>query len=240
MSHKVVRRISRPDVEIVRTLGELGVATVHEAMGRRGLMRPYMRPLYPEARLSGPAVTVSCHPGDNLMIHAAIEVCQRGDVLVVAPTSESTDGMFGELLAVSCRTHGIAGLIIDAGVRDAAEITAMQFPVWSKTICAQGTEKASAGSINVPLVCAGALIHPGDAVVADLDGVVVTPRQSATEVARLGEERRAKEEKTRELLARGELGLDFYGLRAKLAELGVRYVESESDAEPESGRAAGR
>jgi len=240
MSHKVVRRISRPDVEIVRTLGELGVATVHEAMGRRGLMRPYMRPLYPEARLSGPAVTVSCHPGDNLMIHAAIEVCQRGDVLVVAPTSESTDGMFGELLAVSCRTHGIAGLIIDAGVRDAAEITAMQFPVWSKTICAQGTVKASAGSINVPLVCAGALIHPGDAVVADLDGVVVTPRQSATEVARLGEERRAKEEKTRELLARGELGLDFYGLRAKLAELGVRYVESESDAEPESGRAAGR
>lgn len=240
MSHKVVRRISRPDVEIVRTLGELGVATVHEAMGRRGLMRPYMRPLYPEARVSGPAVTVSCHPGDNLMIHAAIEVCQRGDVLVVAPTSESTDGMFGELLAVSCRAHGIAGLIIDAGVRDAAEITAMQFPVWSKTICAQGTVKASAGSINVPLVCAGALIHPGDAVVADLDGVVVTPRQSATEVARLGEERRAKEEKTRERLARGELGLDFYGLRAKLAELGVRYVESESDAEPETGRAAGR
>ena len=240
MSHKVVRKISRPDADAVRTLGELGVATVHEALGRRGLMRPYMRPLYPAARLSGPAVTVSCHPGDNLMIHAAVEVCQPGDVLVVAPTSESTDGTFGELLAVSCRAHGIAGLIIDAGIRDAADITTMQFPVWSKTICAQGTVKASAGSVNVPLVCAGALIHPGDAIVADLDGVVVTPRQSAAEVARLGEERRAKEEKTRERLARGELGLDFYGLRAKLAELGVRYVESESDAEPETGHAAGR
>jgi 4-hydroxy-4-methyl-2-oxoglutarate aldolase len=175
-------------------------------------------------------VTVSCHPGDNLMIHAAVEVCQPGDVLVVAPTSESTDGMFGELLAVSCRAHGIAGLIIDAGIRDAADITAMQFPVWSKCICAQGTVKASAGSVNVPLVCAGAWIHPGDAIVADLDGVVVTPRQSASEVARLGEERRAKEEKTRERLARGELGLDFYGLRAKLAELGVRYDDAESAA----------
>ena len=230
MSHKVVRKISRPDADVVRTLGELGVATVHEAMGRRGLMRPYMRPLYPAARLSGPAVTVSCHPGDNLMIHAAIEVCQPADVLVVAPTSESTDGMFGELLAVSCRAHGIAGLIIDAGIRDAADITAMQFSVWSKTICAQGTVKASAGSVNVALVCAGALIHPGDAIVADLDGVVVTPRQSAAEVARLGEERRAKEEKTRERLARGELGLDFYGLRAKLAELGVSYDDAESTA----------
>src|SRR6516164_6590146 len=240
MSHKVVRKISRPEPGVIRTLGELGVATVHEAMGRRGLMRPYMRPLYPEARLSGPAVTVSCHPGDNLMIHAAIEVCQRGDVLVVAPTSESTDGMFGELLATSCRAHGIAGLIIDAGIRDAAEITAMQFPVWSKSIFAQGTVKASAGSVNVANVCAGALVHPGDAVVADLDGVVVTPRLSAAEVARLGEERRAKEEKTRERLARGELGLDFYGLRAKLAELGVHYVESESEEEPETGHAAGR
>jgi len=228
MSHRVVRKISRPEVEVIRTLGELGVATVHEAMGRCGLMRPYMRPLYPAARLSGPAVTVSCHPGDNLMIHAAVEVCQPGDVLVVAPTSESTDGMFGELLAVSCRAHGIAGLIIDAGVRDAVDITAMQFPVWSRTVCAQGTVKASAGSVNVALVCAGAWVHPGDAIVADLDGVVVTPRESAAEVARLGEQRRAKEEKTRERLARGELGVDFYGLRAKLAELGVCYVDDES------------
>ena len=228
MSHRVVRKIPRPEAVVIRTLGELGVATVHEAMGRRGLMRPYMRPLYPAARLSGPAVTVSCHPGDNLMIHAAVEVCQPGDVLVVAPTSESTDGMFGELLAVSCRAHGIAGLIIDAGIRDAADIAAMQFPVWSKCICAQGTVKASAGSVNIPLVCAGALVHPGDAIVADLDGVVVTPRRSAAEVAQLGEERRAKEETTRKRLARGELGLDFYGLRAKLAELGVRYDDAES------------
>jgi 4-hydroxy-4-methyl-2-oxoglutarate aldolase len=174
------------------------------------------------------------------MIHAAVEVCRPGDVLAVAPTSESMDGMFGELLATSCRAHGIAGLIIDAGIRDAAEITAMQFPVWSKSIFAQGTVKASAGSVNVANVCAGALVHPGDAVVADLDGVVVTPRLSAAEVARLGKERCAKEEKTRERLARGELGLDFYGLRAKLAELGVRYVESESEAEPQTGRAAGR
>ena len=232
MSHKVVRRICRPDAEVVRLLGELGVATVHEALGRKGLMRPYMRPLYPTARLAGPAVTVSCHPGDNLMIHAAVEVCQPGDVLVVAPTSESTDGMFGELLAVSCRAHGIAGLVMDAGVRDAADISSMQFPVWSKAVCAQGTVKASAGSVNVPLVCAGAVVNPGDVVVCDLDGVVVVPRESAGELARLGEERRAKEEKTRERLARGELGLDFYGLRAKLAELGVRYVEDD----PAAGR----
>ena len=237
MSHKVVRKISRPEAEVIRTLSELGVATVHEAMGRRGLMRPYMRPLYPAARLSGPAVTVSCHPGDNLMIHAAVEVCQPGDVLVVAPTSESTDGMFGELLAVSCRAHGIAGLIIDAGIRDAADITAMQFPVWAKAISAQGTVKATAGSVNVPVVCAGAIVRPGDVIVADSDGVVVVARETGAEVARLGDERRAKEEKTRERLRNGELGVDFYGLRARLAELGVQYVDEDSEAD---GFAAGR
>ena len=241
MSYKVLRKIDRPDAQVVSVLGDLGVATVHEAQGRVGLMRPYMRPIYPTARVSGPAVTVSCHPGDNLMIHAAIEVCQPGDVLVVAPTSESSDGMFGDLLAVSCRAHGIAGLIIDAGVRDTADLTVMQFPVWSKAVCAQGTVKASAGSVNVPIVCAGALVHPGDVVIGDADGVVVVPRASAAAAARLGEQRRAKEEKTRERLARGELGVDFYGLRAKLAELGVRYVDDASDEEPESGRgAAGR
>ena len=225
MSHLVVRRIKRPETAVVRLLGELGVATVHEAQGRAGLMRPYMRPIYSSAKLTGTAVTVSCQPGDNLMIHAAVEVCQPGDVLVVAPTSESTDGMFGELLGVSCRAHGIVGLIVDAGVRDTADLTVMQFPVWAKCVSAQGTVKASAGSVNVPIVCAGAIVNPGDVVVADADGVVVVPRQTAAEIAKLGEQRRAKEEKTRERLGKGELGVDFYDLRAKLAELGVEYVD---------------
>ncbi len=225
MNHKVVRRIDRPDPETVRLLGELGVATVHEAQGRLGLLRPYMRPIYPSAKVAGPAVTVLCHPGDNLMIHAAIEVCRPGDVLVVATLSDSTDGMFGELLGVSCRAHGVAGLIIDAGVRDTTDLTAMQFPVWAKAVSAQGTVKASAGSVNVPIVCAGASVDPGDAMVGDADGVVVVPRQAAEEIAKLGDQRRAKEEKSRERLSKGELGVDFYGLRAKLKELGVEYVD---------------
>jgi 4-hydroxy-4-methyl-2-oxoglutarate aldolase len=227
MKPRIVRRIARPPAEIVRLLGELGVATVHEAQGRTGLMRPYMRPLYPAARLAAPAVTVSCHPGDNLMIHAALEVCAPDDVLVVAPVSESSDGMFGELLATSCRAHGIAGLVIDAGVRDSADLTAMNFPVWSKAISAQGTVKSSAGSVNIDVVCAGAIVHPGDVIVADHDGVVVVPREHATEVAKLAQQRQAKEERNRERLRAGELGLDMYGLRAKLSELGVEYVESD-------------
>jgi 4-hydroxy-4-methyl-2-oxoglutarate aldolase len=225
MKPSIVRRIARPDPDTVRLLGELGVATVHEAQGRAGLLRPYMRPLYAGARVAAPAVTVLCPPGDNLMIHAALEVCRPGDILVVAPVSESSDGMFGELLAVSCQAHGVVGLVIDAGVRDTADLTAMQFPVWSKAISAQGTVKASAGSVNVPIVCAGATIHPGDVIVGDQDGVVVVPRDASLEVAKLGEQRRAKEEETRERLRAGELGLDFYGLRAKLAELGVEYVD---------------
>jgi 4-hydroxy-4-methyl-2-oxoglutarate aldolase len=221
----VVRCIPRPPTEAVRTLAALGVATVHEAQGRRGLARPTLRPIYPGARIAGPAVTVSSPPGDNLMVHASIEVCQPGDVLVVTTTSDSTDGMFGELLAVSAQAHGIIGLVIEAGVRDTAALAAMRFPVWAKAISAQGTVKATAGSVNVPVVCAGALIHPGDVIVADDDGVVVVGYESAPEVARLGQERLAKEEKTRERLRRGELGLDFYGLRKKLEELGVEYVE---------------
>jgi 4-hydroxy-4-methyl-2-oxoglutarate aldolase len=221
----IVRRVARADSEIVRTLGELGVATVHEAQGRTGLMRPYLRPIYPTAKAAGSAITIASQPGDNLMIHAAMELCQPGDVLVVTTTSESTDGMFGELLAVSARAHGAAGLVIDAGVRDVADLTAMQFPVWSKAISAQGTVKSTAGWVNVPVVCAGASVKPGDVIVADLDGVVVVPRHAAAEIARLGRERVAKEEKTRERLHKGELGLDFYGLRAKLDELGVRYVD---------------
>jgi 4-hydroxy-4-methyl-2-oxoglutarate aldolase len=188
-------------------------------------MRPYLRPIYPAARAAGSAITVASQPGDNLMIHAAMELCQPGDVLVVSPTSDSTDGMFGELLAVSARAHGVAGLVIDAGVRDVADLTAIEFPVWSKAISAQGTVKTTAGWVNVPIVCAGTSVQPGDVIVADLDGVVVVPRHDAGEVARLGLERVAKEQKTRERLRSGELGLDFYGLRAKLDELGVRYVD---------------
>jgi 4-hydroxy-4-methyl-2-oxoglutarate aldolase len=223
----IVRKISRPDGDAVRTLQQLGVATVHEAQGRTGLMRPYMRPIYATARAAGPAVTVSSQPGDNLMIHAALELCQAGDVLVVTTTSESTDGMFGELLAVSSRARGVAALVIDAGVRDVSDITAMDFPVWAKAISAQGTVKATPGSVNVPVVCAGALVRPGDVIVGDADGVCVVARDAAAEIARLGLDRVAKEEKTRERLRNGELGLDFYGFRSRLAELGVRYVDEE-------------
>jgi 4-hydroxy-4-methyl-2-oxoglutarate aldolase len=226
MNPKIVRQIARPPARVISLLGELGVATVHEAQGRTGLMRPYMRPLYSGARLAGPAITVSCHPGDNLMIHAAVEICRPGDVLVVAPTSESTDGMFGELLAVSCRAHGVAGLVIDAGVRDSADLTAMNFPVWSKAVSAQGTVKSAAGAVNIAVVCAGALVHPGDVIVADQDGVAVVPAQAAEQVSKLGLQRQEKEERTRERLRAGELGLDIYDLRAKLAELGVEYVDS--------------
>ncbi len=227
MSHKVVRNIKRPDPEVVRALGELGVATAHEAQGRTGLMKPYMRPIYPSARAAGTAVTISSQPGDNLMIHAAMEVCQRGDILVVTTTSESTDGMFGELLGVSCEAHGVVGLVTDAGVRDTAELTAMDFPVWARAISAQGTVKSTAGSVNVPVVCAGMTVNPGDVVVADADGVVVVPRAQAVAVAQAGRDRIDKEAKTRERLRNGELGVDFYGLREKLKQLGVNYVDEE-------------
>jgi 4-hydroxy-4-methyl-2-oxoglutarate aldolase len=225
MKPTIVRTIPRADAGVIEKLGALGVATVHEAQGRSGLLHPYMRPIYPAARMAGSAITISCQAGDNLMIHAAIEVCRPGDVLVVTTTSESTDGMFGELLAVSARAHGVVGLLIDAGVRDVADLTTMTFPVWAKAIHAQGTVKATAGSVNVPVVCAGAAIAPGDVIVADIDGVVVVPRDAANQVAGAGAERVAKEEKSRARLKSGELGLDFYGLRAKLAELGVQYLD---------------
>jgi 4-hydroxy-4-methyl-2-oxoglutarate aldolase len=223
----IVRTVQRADAGAVRTLETLGVATVHEAQGRTGLMRPYMRPVYATAKVAGTAITVSCQPGDNLMIHAALDLCGAGDLLVVTTTSESTDGMFGELLAVSSRARGVVGLVIDAGVRDVTDITAMDFPVWAKAISAQGTVKATPGSVNIPVVCAGAIVRAGDVIVGDADGVCVVPRAAAVEIARLGTERVAKEEKTRERLRNGELGLDFYGFRARLAELGVQYVDEE-------------
>lgn len=210
----------------MRLLGELGVATVHEAQGRTGLMRPYLRPIYPAARVSGSALTVLCQAGDNLMIHAALDVARVGDVLVVATTSDSTDGMFGSLLADSCRAHGVHGLVIDAGVRDVAELTEMGFPVWAKAISAQGTVKATPGSVNVPIVCAGAAVSPGDVIVADQDGVVVVPRGSAVEVGRLGVARQDKEAQTRRRLRNGELGLEIYNIRTKLAQLGVEWIDS--------------
>lgn len=225
MKHQIIRHIARAEAEVIKMLGAQGVATIHEAQGRTGLMRPYLRPIYATARVSGSAVTISCQPGDNLMIHAAIEVCQPGDVLVVTTTSESTDGMFGELLATSCRAHGIAGLVIDAGVRDVSELSAMDFPVWSKAISAQGTVKASPGSVNIEVVCAGALVRPGDCIVGDQDGVVVVRRETAAEVAEMSAQRIEKEQRSRARLQTGELGVDFYGLRAKLKELGVEYIE---------------
>lgn len=221
--HKIVRKIQRPDPEAVKILGDLGVATVHEAQGRTGLMKPYMRPIYPSAKMAGPAVTVLCQSGDNLMIHAAVEVCEPGDVLVVTTGSDSTDGMFGELLATSLVAHGVIGLIIDAGVRDVGELTAMDFPVWSRAIHAHGTVKSTAGSVNVPVVCAGASVNPGDVIVADVDGVCVVPRDTVPEVVKSSQARLAKEEKNRQSLREGKLGLDMYGLRAKLKELGVEY-----------------
>jgi 4-hydroxy-4-methyl-2-oxoglutarate aldolase len=231
MKSKIVRNIARADLGVIEALGDLGVATVHEAQNRSGLMHSYMRPIYASARVAGSAVTVLCPPGDNLMIHAAMEVCGKGDVLVVAVRGKSgeswgpTWGMFGDLLASSCRARGVAGLVIDSGVRDTADLTAMEFPVWSKTVFAQGTVKASAGSVNVPMVCAGAQVDPGDVIIGDADGVVVVKRGVAADVAKAGEERRAKEVRTRERLNAGELGIDIYGLRDKLAALGVEYED---------------
>ena len=219
----VVKRVEQPDQDAVAALEKYGVSTVHEAQGRIGLLAAYMRPIYPGASIAGSAVTVSLPPGDNLMIHVAVEMCTPGSILVVAPTSPSTDGYFGELLGTSLRAHGAKGLVIEAGVRDVHPLWEMKFPVWSRAVHSQGTVKATLGSVNVPIVCAGAAIDPGDVIVADDDGVVVVKREDAAKVAAASKQRVDKEDAVRERLAKGELGLDIYGLRAKLKEMGLEY-----------------
>ncbi len=222
----VVRRnIQRADASAVVELGKLGVATVHEAQGKTGLMKPYMRPVYTGARAAGTAVTVLAQPGDNWMLHVAVEQCQEADLLVVGVTADNTDGMFGELLATSLRSRGVRGIVIDAGTRDVAELREMDFPAWSKAISARGTAKATLGSVNVPVVCAGVTVHPGDAVVADDDGVVVVPRADAAAVLKAGLARLDKEAETRRRLAAGKLGLDIYDMRPKLEAAGLRYID---------------
>jgi 4-hydroxy-4-methyl-2-oxoglutarate aldolase len=223
-----VRQVTRADAASVAELAKHGVATVHEAMGRMGLLAATMRPIYPGAKACGTAVTIFAHPGDNWMLHVAAEMLRTGDVAVLGTSSENTDGMFGDLLATSFRARGAVGLVIDAGCRDVAELRGMGFPVWSKAVHAKGTVKATVGSVNTPIVCGGVLVHPGDVVVADDDGVVIVPKLHAARVAAAAAARAAKEAGTRRRLAAGELGLDVYGMREPLAKAGLKYFDDEA------------
>ena len=225
----VVRRVERTDPSIVDALASMGSATVHESIGRRGFLGPDIRPIQSGTRIAGTAVTARCHPGDNLMIHAAVETCQPGDMLIVAVTAPSTHGFFGDLLATSVQARGVRGLVIDAGVRDTAELRAMGFPAWSRHVSCQGTVKATPGSVNVPVVIGGQIVSPGDVVCADDDGVVVVTRSEAGWALDMSRQRLANEEDARARLAAGELGLDMYGLRQKLVDMGVDFQDAIDD-----------
>jgi 4-hydroxy-4-methyl-2-oxoglutarate aldolase len=229
MKPVVVRTIKRADPKAVGTLAAVGVSTAHEALGRSGLMKPYLRPIYSGAAIGGPAVTVLAQPGDNWMIHVAVEQCQKGDVLVVGCTADNTDGMFGELLATALQARGVVGLVIDAGCRDIKALKEMDFPVWSKAISAKGTVKATLGAVNIPVVCAGVNVEPGDVVVADDDGVVVIPKKLAVETAQKAQKRKDDEDGKRKQLAAGVLGLDMYKMREPLEKAGLRYVDKPED-----------